>query len=400
MTLSPSRIFGSMGQLGANAKGATAAVPWYLSGGVSAANCLAAYKPKGAVSLAASYDNIAAPGNGLADGTYDAAPGAAPDWSAAKGWFFTGGTKWLTTGITFLEGWTFLGRYYQGAANQFFCGAYSAPRGIAYALTTTQRQYWSGTYFYTLGVSPKGVAGVAGNLGYFNGLLDTTPMAAWGATIPVVFTIGRMGNFASAWWTGGCSAFAIYNTALTAPQILAISTAMQNIDNTTMVAFGDSITAGLNASDAAHRWANIVATTTGYTLVNAGAASTTLQNTVQNTVAVLGAAASGNGRDTYVARVCANYPGRVYILYGLNDLRLDDAANAKTAPDAASKHYKFLLVNGGQVEQSDGRYYALVDGVVEPDTVAGVAWLYVDQDDGDLKVKFGDGTVKVLSADT
>ena len=315
-----------MGQLGANAKGATAAVPWYLSGGVSAANCLAAYKPKGAVSLAASYDNIAAPGNGLADGTYDAAPGAAPDWSAAKGWFFTGGTKWLTTGITFLEGWTFLGRYYQGAANQFFCGAYSAPRGIAYALTTTQRQYWSGTYFYTLGVSPKGVAGVAGNLGYFNGLLDTTPMAAWGATIPVVFTIGRMGNFASAWWTGGCSAFAIYNTALTAPQILAISTAMQNIDNTTMVAFGDSITAGLNASDAAHRWANIVATTTGYTLVNAGAASTTLQNTVQNTVAVLGAAASGNGRDTYVARVCANYPGRVYILYGLNDLRLDDAA--------------------------------------------------------------------------
>lgn len=81
-------------------------------------------------------------------------------------------------------------------------------------------------------------------------------------------------------------------------------------------------------------------------------------------------------------------------------MRLDDAANAKTAPDAASKHYKFLLVNGGQVEQSDGRYYALVDGVVEPDTVAGVAWLYVDQDDGDLKVKFGDGTVKVLSADT
>lgn len=80
---------------------AAAAIPWYLSGGVSAANCLAAYTPIGAASLAASYDNNAAPGNGLPDGTYDAAPGTAPAWAAASGWSFTlASAQYLTTGIT------------------------------------------------------------------------------------------------------------------------------------------------------------------------------------------------------------------------------------------------------------------------------------------------------------
>lgn len=40
------------------------------------------------------------------------------------------------------------------------------------------------------------------------------------------------------------------------------------------------------------------------------------------------------------------------------------------------------------------------DGVAAPSTVAGKAFIYVDSVDGDLKVKFGDGTVKVITADT
>jgi hypothetical protein len=42
----------------------------------------------------------------------------------------------------------------------------------------------------------------------------------------------------------------------------------------------------------------------------------------------------------------------------------------------------------------------IVDGVDAPDTATGYAQLYVDAADGDLKVKFGDGTTKVISADT
>ena len=43
---------------------------------------------------------------------------------------------------------------------------------------------------------------------------------------------------------------------------------------------------------------------------------------------------------------------------------------------------------------------AIADGVTAPTTVAGVAFLYVDSADGDLKVKFGDGTVKTIATDT
>ena len=42
----------------------------------------------------------------------------------------------------------------------------------------------------------------------------------------------------------------------------------------------------------------------------------------------------------------------------------------------------------------------LADGVAAPDTIEGVAQLYVDEADGDLKVKFGDGHVTVVAADS
>lgn len=43
---------------------------------------------------------------------------------------------------------------------------------------------------------------------------------------------------------------------------------------------------------------------------------------------------------------------------------------------------------------------SLKDGVTAPSTVAGYAQIYVDTSDGDLKVKFGDGTVKTIVVDT
>lgn len=43
---------------------------------------------------------------------------------------------------------------------------------------------------------------------------------------------------------------------------------------------------------------------------------------------------------------------------------------------------------------------ALIDGITAPATVAGRAQIYVDSADGDLKIKFGDGTVKTIVVDT
>jgi hypothetical protein len=42
----------------------------------------------------------------------------------------------------------------------------------------------------------------------------------------------------------------------------------------------------------------------------------------------------------------------------------------------------------------------LIDGVTAPSTVSGFGQLYIDTADGDLKVKFGDGTVKTITTDT
>jgi hypothetical protein len=47
-----------------------------------------------------------------------------------------------------------------------------------------------------------------------------------------------------------------------------------------------------------------------------------------------------------------------------------------------------------------GGYLAVADGITAPGTQTGEARIYVDTADGDLKVKFGDGTVKTISTDT
>ncbi len=47
--------------------------------------------------------------------------------------------------------------------------------------------------------------------------------------------------------------------------------------------------------------------------------------------------------------------------------------------------------------------YALLmlpDPGVEPPTETGYATIYIDPADGDLKIKFGDGTIKTISVDT
>lgn len=74
---------------------------WEIAG----QTCVAAYQPKGAASLAASYVNLANPG------TYDAAPGVAPTFDAATGWTFNGSTQYLMTGVVPSSGWSMAVRF-------------------------------------------------------------------------------------------------------------------------------------------------------------------------------------------------------------------------------------------------------------------------------------------------
>lgn len=46
------------------------------------------------------------------------------------------------------------------------------------------------------------------------------------------------------------------------------------------------------------------------------------------------------------------------------------------------------------------QYVQIKDGITAPATKAGLSRIYVDTADGDLKIKYGDGTVKLIVADT
>lgn len=85
-----------------------------------------------------------------------------------------------------------------------------------------------------------------------------------------------------------------------------------------VVAFGDSITFGQNATTDANRWTNIVAASLGATLLNQGIAGTVLQNSND----AGGGAKVNNGRDRYVSALTgANKKAMAIIAYGFNDAR-------------------------------------------------------------------------------
>lgn len=113
------------------------------------------------------------------------------------------------------------------------------------------------------------------------------------------------------------------------------------------MAFGDSITAGGRASDTAHAWPSLVASSLSKTPVIAAIGGTVLQNTVQNSILTIGAAAVNNGRDTYVSRLLAYSPSPICILYGLNDLRLNDVTfTADLFENDLSEIIDGLVANG------------------------------------------------------
>jgi hypothetical protein len=225
----PPQVNGGLGRLGVG--GRVAADDWWLAGGISAANVVAAYQPVGAASLAASYVNLANPG------TYDAAPGVAPTWGAATGWIFNGTNQNLRVSVRAESGWAAIIR---------FSDAPTSPpsRGLFGQIATNARMAISPlggtTPFFVdyyngglqLAVAPGltgGVLGVSGNRAYRNGLQETGTLGNWTGT---AFDIIAIGAWALSNTTVGVfqpcrvQAFALYNTTLTAPQVAAVSAAM------------------------------------------------------------------------------------------------------------------------------------------------------------------------------
>ena len=196
---------------------------WWEAGG--ATGCVAAYQPKGAASLAASYVNLANPG------TYDAAPGTAPTWNASTGWTGDGSTTYLTTGVTPGAGWSMLVSFSSitGSramlAGEVAANAYFALGAKWYGFGA--RALWAGGEAYQGPELSSGVMALAGNLLYINGVYKKTISSTWTGSPAAIYLLAQnqvptSGNNIA----GNLLACAIYNTALNGTQVAAVSTAM------------------------------------------------------------------------------------------------------------------------------------------------------------------------------
>lgn len=205
-----------------HAAAAAAAAPawWYVAG----KTCVAAYQPKGAASLAASYSNLAQPG------TYDAAPGVAPTWASATGWTFNGTNQYLATGITAISNtWTMLVQFSGGSSSGDRClvGGYNGSGTADFSLwqiTAGKSYYNNNQLLASANYITTGNLALAGKAAYKDGVADGT--ITGGAVSSAVINIGRAAGINLYYYAGSIQAIAIYSATLTAGEVAAVSAAM------------------------------------------------------------------------------------------------------------------------------------------------------------------------------
>ena len=215
-----------------------AAVPWWLSGGIAAANCIAAYTPKGAASYAASLDNNAAPGNGLPDGTYDAIDSGgltSPTWDAINGWKATvtgAGRNYLKSTIVLpiVQTWSMIIRVSGVDVGSYVCGTMNTVGGIMHYNVSRVAGTISYAHGGVVNVAPSaagGAFGWAGNIPYRNGAAEAAIIPV--GTAPLALAVNPLGlnlNGVSRGYISQVQAEAWYNVILTPAQMLAVYTTM------------------------------------------------------------------------------------------------------------------------------------------------------------------------------
>lgn len=208
---------------------AAAAPPagWWNNNG-AIAGCVAAYQPKGAANLAASYVNLANPGtNNAFDG------GSPPSFNAASGWTFDGISNVLATGIT-PSGQTYTGIVQfsgvsGGGGNWIFGESASQLFGIQPIddQGSPNVAYLNGSFVRVSPSLTSGNLAVAGNQGYRNGTADGgTISSGAGAHTDIYIGAAKAGGVASSFRSCVIVAIAFYSTTLSAGQVATIAAAM------------------------------------------------------------------------------------------------------------------------------------------------------------------------------
>jgi hypothetical protein len=195
---------------------ATAGSPWSLA----------------PANYAESLQNWSNPGvNDLVEGN-----GAVP-WAANTGWqFVAAATQYFDTGLIPAndQSWSMLAQFSNGilAPLNYLVGAYSSVAntffGVVYQSGANRVAYLNGGPTYVIPTLAAGNVGLAGSQGFRNGVAEGAPIAAWGGASTRSAYIGARNNggVADLFTTANAGSVVFYSGTLTAPQMLAVATAM------------------------------------------------------------------------------------------------------------------------------------------------------------------------------
>lgn len=174
--------------------GASTATPRWLEGGIIAANCIAAYEPKGAADLAASYINLANPG------TYTVAPGVSPTFNTSDGWTFNGSTQYLLAAPVANDVYSVLVKFSNLTigTNKCLVGAYhDLANSATFAIQcndATNFGYFNGGIVSTItsANATSGIHAIAGKSVYKNNNTLAATIAAGTQTTALTLAIGAL----------------------------------------------------------------------------------------------------------------------------------------------------------------------------------------------------------------
>ena len=202
---------------------------WWLAGGLTALDCVAAYSPKDKVTLASSYPNLNNPG------TNDLNLGNAPTLHNLKAWYFKGSDNFLKTGIIVSANYSAIIAFadFPNITGSFtLFGAYSTAGSTKAFLiqnslsgTPLTKNFVNGG---ALNNAPNAISGTLGFTGgskaFTNGIEEATAMT--GSTeLPLIeLYLGAL-NVAgtkSQVFQGKITGYAVYNKVITPAQYLAV----------------------------------------------------------------------------------------------------------------------------------------------------------------------------------
>lgn len=184
-------------------------VSWWLSGGIDAANCVAAYRAKGAASKVAALQNLVNPG------THDLVDADMNTFDSGIGVVVA--SAYLAMRYNLVNGAGFL-ICFSGAVpnNHILCG-FGGGNGLAVWNYNDGHVYYD--YGNEHGVAPamtgSGTLGISGTKGYRNGAVDTTGLNGT-FSFPAWFFINSVITLV---------ALAIYSATISEAQMQAVSNA-------------------------------------------------------------------------------------------------------------------------------------------------------------------------------